>query len=349
MCLKLILEKVSICLVQKSSSQAWMPSATKESLVARAKLMHKIRSFFEVRQVLEVFTPVLAKTTTTDVYIDSFKTDGYFLQTSPEFYLKRLLAADLGSIYQLGPVFRRGEEGTKHQPEFTLLEWYRPGFFLEDLIQEVSALLENILNCAAIQIFTYQEIFEKILDCQPHLATIEALNALAIKHKVMTEKESISLKLDKDAYLDLLMVTVIEPNLSQLSEDPMAVIEYPASQSSYAQTELKIDNKQRAYRIAKRFEVYFKGLELANGYFELRDATIQREKFLQDNIKRQQLGLPIVPIDENLLAAQRAGIPLCSGVALGVDRLLMLALNKASIQEVVAFDASRYQVIMIKQ
>jgi lysyl-tRNA synthetase class 2 len=319
-----------------------MPSATKETLVARARLIQKIRSFFEGRDILEVSTPVLGKTTTTDMQIDSFKTDDYFLQTSPEFYLKRLLAADLGAIYQLGPVFRRGEEGKKHQPEFTLLEWYRPGFLLADLIQEVSDLLVNILNCPPIKCFSYQAVFEELLDCQPHLASIEVLNALAVKHQVISLKDALSLNLDKDACLDLLMASFIEPKLSQLYSGPMAITHYPASQSAYAQTEKIIDSKGHEFFVAQRFEAYFGGLELANGYFELLDATKLREKCILDNLKRTQIGLAAIPLDENLLAAQEAGMPLCSGVALGVDRLIMLALNKATIQEVVAFDADRY-------
>ncbi len=319
-----------------------MPSATKDTLVARAKLIQKIRAFFDARDILEVSTPVLSSVTTTDVHIDSFKTDNYFLQTSPEFYLKRLLAAGLGPMYQLGPVFRRGDEGKKHQPEFTLLEWYRPGFTLEDLIHEVSDLLVEILNCAPIQCFTYQLLFEKLLGCQPHLENSQGLSELAIKHKIITPQDALALNLDKDAWLDLLMVSIIEPNLSKLCSGPMAVTEYPASQGSYAQTENRVDAEGNTFSIAKRVEVYFGGLELANGYFELLDADAQREKFIQDNIRRQSLGYPIIPIDEHLLAAQVAGMPVCSGIALGVDRLIMLALNKATIQEVVAFDASRY-------
>ena len=217
-----------------------MPSATKDTLVARARLIQQIRSFFEKRDILEVATPILGKTTTTDVQIDSFKTDDYFLQTSPEFYLKRLLAAGLGSIYQLGSVFRRGEEGKRHQPEFTLLEWYRLGFLLEDLIQEVSDLLVVILNCPPIQSFTYQFIFEQLLGCQPHLATIQRLSTLAVEHKVVSAQDALSLNLDKEGWLDLLMVSFIEPNLSKLCQGPMAITCYPASQSAYAQTEFVI-------------------------------------------------------------------------------------------------------------
>ena len=342
---KLIRVKANIYLVLKSKEHAqdtWKPSATKETLVARAKLIQQIRAFFNTRDVLEVFTPVLSKSTTTDIYIDSFKTDDYFLQTSPEFYLKRLLAADLGSIYQLGPVFRRGEEGRKHQPEFAMLEWYRLGFVLEDLIQEVSDLLVEILHCETIRCFTYQTAFETLLNCQPHLSSEEELSALAIKNNVVSAQDALSLNLDKDAWLDLLMVSIIEPNLTQLCSGPIAITEYPASQSSYAQTEKRRDNKGNEFSIAKRFEVYSGGLELCNGYFEVLDPVVQREKFIQDNLKRQSLGFTSIPIDEHLLAAQVAGMPLCSGVALGVDRLIMLALNKSTIQEVVAFDAQRY-------
>lgn len=342
---KSIRVKANIFLVlksKKSSKDTWRPSATKETLVARAKLIQQIRAFFDARSVLEVSTPVLSKTTTTDIYIDSFQTDDYFLQTSPEFYLKRLLAADLGSIYQLGPVFRRGEEGRKHQPEFTMLEWYRLDFLLEDLIQEVSDLLVEILKCEPIKSVNYQTAFERLLNCQPHFSTVEELSALAIKNKVVSAQEAVSLNLDKDAWLDLLMVSLIEPNLTTLCSGPIAITEYPASQSSYAQTEKRLDNKGNEFFIAKRFEVYFHGLELCNGYFEVLDPVVQREKFIQDNLKRQSLDFKPIPIDEHLLSAQEAGMPLCSGVALGVDRLIMLALNKPTIQEVVAFDASRY-------
>lgn len=323
-------------------TKLWHPSATKESLVARAKLIQQIRDFFNTREVLEVSTPVLSKTTTTDVQIDSFKTDHYFLQTSPEFYLKRLLAADLGAIYQMGPVFRRGEEGKKHQPEFTLLEWYRPGFLLENLIQEVSDLLVAILKCDPITCLSYQFVFEALLGCQPHLATDQELAELAVKHQIISAQDIQALDLDKDGWLDLLMVSLIEPKLSLLSKGPIAITHYPASQCAYAQTEAVKDLEGNTFSVAHRFEVYLSGLELANGYFELLDARLQREKFNQDNLKRTELGLNAIPIDENLLAAQENGMPSCSGVALGVDRFIMLALNKATIQEVVAFDASRY-------
>lgn len=319
----------------------WQPSASIQILQQRAEILSKIRSFFSSRSICEVQTPLLGKSSLHAVNIFPFITNfdngpqrnptPLYLQTSPESFMKRLLAAGSGPIYQMSSVFRNGEVGRKHQPEFTMLEWYRPSFTLQDLIGEVSALLTYILNTPFIKTYTYQEVFQTILKINPHSATIPELINCAISHQFITTSKDLTL--DKDGWLDLLMTHGVEAQLDQLHVGPIAITDYPASQAALA----KIVNRN-GYLVGERFEVYYQGLELANGYNELLDANEQRSRLEQDNQQRIQLGIAPVPLDEPFLAALQSGIPICSGVALGVDRLIMLALNLKDISQTVAFE-----------
>ena len=313
-----------------------------KSLQARARLLAALREFFAERGVLEVETPLLGPATGTDPYIDSFPVpiaDGRvcYLQTSPEFGMKRLLAAGSGSIYQICKVFRAAESGRLHNPEFTMLEWYRPGFSIEQLMDEVGELLlATVPGCGstcsdknkeAIPRFSYRYLFQQHLNLDPHRANLEQLAETARCFDLIGADES-STPLDKTAYLQRLMTMVIEPRLPEFC----FVYDYPAEQCALA----RIKTDDTGAPVARRFELYGRGMELANGYDELTDAIEQRRRFEADLKRRRAEGRPLYPIDEPFLAALDT-MPSCAGVALGVDRLLMLITNAKSINEVLNF------------
>ncbi|MFZ8199180.1 elongation factor P--(R)-beta-lysine ligase [Alteromonas portus] len=320
--------------------QSWQPTTTHEARVARAELLRTIREFFYARNVLEVDTPLLSNGTVTDEHLDAFDTQFNFassgkpttlyLQTSPEYAMKRLLSADSGSIYQVCKAFRHEGEGRWHNPEFTMLEWYRLGFDHFALMDEVDALLQETLNTASAEKMTYQQAFQTYLKIDP----LSADNDVLLK---AMEEQNIDIhapqSLSYDSKLQLLFSYVIEPKIG--NEKPCFIYDFPASQAALAKLS-PVDE-----RVAERFEVYYKGAELANGFHELSAAKEQRERFETDNEKRKETGLPAKPIDENFLSALDAGLPSCSGVALGIDRLLMLKTNASHIQEVINFTVSR--------
>lgn len=319
------------------SPPSWQPSASMVNLRKRAEIIQRIRAFFAAKNVMEVETPVLASATIPAPYMESFitqfipvgHTDGqnYYLQTSPEFHMKRLLAADSGPIYQITKAFRNGEVGRFHQPEFTMLEWYRPGFDHHQLMTEVDELLQMILTTRPAQRKSYTEIFKQYLAIDPINASSQELQDCAVAQGV---EQVVGLALDdKDGWLNVLMSHCIEPHLGL--ECPMFIYDFPASQAALAQ--LNPDNPA----VAERFEVYVNGVELANGFHELTDAVAQRDRFEHDLICRARENLPPVPFDEYLLAALAAGFPPCAGVALGIDRLCMLALQANHIAQVTTF------------
>lgn len=320
--------------------QSWQPTTTHEARVARAELLRTIREFFYARNVLEVDTPLLSNGTVTDEHLDAFDTQFNFassgkpttlyLQTSPEYAMKRLLCADSGSIYQVCKAFRHEGEGRWHNPEFTMLEWYRLGFDHFALMDEVDALLQETLNTASADKMTYQQAFQTYLKIDP----LSADNDVLLK---AMEEQNIDIhapqSLSYDSKLQLLFSYVIELKIG--NEKPCFIYDFPASQAALA----KLSSADE--RVAERFEVYYQGAELANGFHELSAAKEQRERFETDNEKRKETGLPAKPIDENFLSALDAGLPPCSGVALGIDRLLMLKTNASHIQEVINFTVSR--------
>ena len=328
-----------------SAVQDWRPAADWETLRLRADLLAQTRAFFAVRGVLEVETPTLSAAAITDPHLHSFATfysgpgsrygQNLYLHTSPEFPMKRLLAAGSGSIYQMAKVFRDGEAGRRHNPEFTLLEWYRLGFDHHRLMDEVAELVTELLSSrlllAATERLSYRELFQRHLKLDPH-----RINAVELARCAECCGLSIPPGMPTDAidpWLDLLLTHVIEPHLGagRLS----FVYDYPASQAALARLLLSDPP------VGERFELYLNGLELANGFHELGDAAEQRRRFEAENAARQAHGLPIMPIDEYLLGALAEGLPECAGVALGFDRLVMLAAGKASIQEVIAFPIDR--------
>jgi lysyl-tRNA synthetase class 2 len=304
-----------------------------EIIKGRARIVSDIRHFFSQRHVLEVDTPILSRAAPTAPYLESFKTEfipmgsidkaSYYLQTSPEFAMKVLLAGGSGSIYQIAKVFRNGERGRLHSPEFTMLEWYRPELNLGELMDEVAALLQTITSYSESVRFSYKEVFSQYLNVNVLVCSKDELQKLAIKK---LPSFSGDFYLDRDGWLELLMSQVIEPELASLKK-PVFIYDFPASQAQLAKVKLDNDGEQ----VAARFELYAGGLEVANGYDELLDAKELRKRFEYDNQQRLKLGKAEMPIDEKLLAAMDLGLPPCTGVALGLDRLLMLAMNKESI------------------
>ena len=303
-------------------------------LKRRAKLLANVRRFFSVRNVLEVNTPILSSAAPTAPYLDNFSTrfeagsdsKVLYLHTSPEFAMKRLLAAGSGAIYQIATVFRNGELGRQHAPEFSMLEWYRPGFSLTELMAEVDALMQQVIGLPAAVIFTYRDLFAKYLQLDIYQADDNLLKQIALDRIAGLTADW---QTDRDGWLEMLMSEVIEPQLKAL-EMPVMVTEFPASQAQLA----KIEMNAEGHQVASRFELYAGGMELANGYDELCDATELRQRFGQDNQLRLQQGKPQMPIDENLLTAMQSGLPQCSGVALGLDRLMMLHFAENNISQV---------------
>ncbi|WP_111642574.1 EF-P lysine aminoacylase EpmA [Marinimicrobium alkaliphilum] len=312
---------------------SWQPSASLERLAQRAAINRQIRTFFDDRGVMEVELPVLGRAPVTDPFIEPIRArcNGAtrYLQTSPEYAMKRLLAAGSGPIYSLGKAFRDGESGRRHNPEFTLLEWYRPGWDDTRLMDEVAELVGHLHPGVVVTRLRYRDWFVEHLGIDPHRATGAELAAVGRAHVEIDLDES-----DRDAWMDLLVTHVLEP---RLPEGLVLVSDYPASQAALA----RIVPDPTGQPVARRFEAFLNRMELANGYWELTDAEEQRQRFETDLAKREGYGLPQYPIDESLLAALTAGMPACAGVALGVDRLLMTLLKAEGIADVLSFDTER--------
>lgn len=326
---------------QRFESQTALPTCSIEALKARAQLYRTIREFFAQRNVMEVETPIVSQAGVTDVHLASVQAQRHiegrvqqqYLQTSPEFAMKRLLAAGSGPIYQICKVFRDDEHGRKHNSEFTMLEWYRPGLDLRELMHETAALLNVCLAHRFDEIrplvLSYKHAFQDRLDINPLQATLAQLKQTA-------QRVGLTLDLGDDrlAYMDLLFSHFVEPSLG--FDTPIFLTDFPPEMASLAKVRLDEDGEE----VAARFEVYIEGLELANAYDELLDASVLRARFEADNQERDKLGLQVMPLDENLLAAL-SHMPECSGIALGIDRLLMVATQKLNIEQVIAFPASR--------
>lgn len=263
----------------------WQPSASIENLLARAKIIAEIRRFFTDRGLLEVETPVLSEFGVTDVHLSTFnttfisptaeKSKALWLSTSPEYHMKRLLAAGSGPIFQLCHVFRNEEAGQRHNPEFTMLEWYRPHFDMYRLINEVDDLLQQILDCKPTESLSYQFVFQEYVGLDPLSAEKAELVAKAKQYHLQQAEQE-----DRDTLLQFLFSTVVEPNIGK--ENPVAVYHFPATQAALAQI------SSEDHRVAERFEFYYKGLELANGFHELTDVNEQLHRFEQDNVQRQK-------------------------------------------------------------
>lgn len=312
----------------------------------RAALVARLHAFFAGRGVLGVETPLLAAAGSTELHLASLvvRADAIprplYLQTSPEYHMKRLLAAGSGAIYQLGRAFRDGERGRRHNLELTLLEWYRPGWDHHALMDEMDELLAALLGPledatrapGPARRVTYDDLFRRHAGVDPHRASAADLDHALAAHGVAAPAFDPA---DRDGRLDLLLTHVVEP---RLGAGAVFVHDYPASQASLARLR-PADGDAPA--VAERFEVYLDGVELANGFHELTDAAEQRRRFVADLAARRAAGLPAVPVDERLLAALEHGLPSCAGVALGFDRLVMHAAGAEHIDDVVAFPVER--------
>ncbi|MCE1271434.1 MAG: EF-P lysine aminoacylase GenX [Acinetobacter sp.] len=319
--------------------KSYQPTCSIEALKARAEMYQKIRQFFADRKVLEVETPVLSQAAVTDVHLASVqvqrhihgKLNTQYLQTSPEFPMKRLLASGSGAIYQICKVFRDDEHGRKHNSEFTMLEWYRPDLDLKGLMHETADLLEVCLahrfGEVRPYILSYKHAFQDRLDINPLQATLKQLKETANRVGL-----NLDLGNDRLGYIDLLFSHFVEPSLG--FDAPVFLTDFPPEMASLA----KVKTDEDGELVAARFEVYIEGLELANAYDELLDAKVLAERFDADNIERAQQGLPVIPTDQHLLAAL-PHMPECSGIALGIDRLLMVVMNKMKIDQVITFPA----------
>ncbi len=320
----------------------WQPSADITTIKRRAQYLADVRRFFAERNVLEVETPILSQAAPTAPYIDSFRTDfkplgsstkqAYFLQTSPEFAMKRLLAANLGSIYQIAHVFRNGEQGKLHSPEFIMLEWYRPELSLKQLMDEVNLLVQEVFALKQVSRLSYRGVFEFYLKINVFTCSVEQIKQCALTRITGLAND---MQLDRDGWLELLMSHVIEPRLAAMSL-AVFIYDFPASQAQLA----KIKKDEAGNDVADRFELYIAGIEIANGYNELLSADELLQRFTKDNQQRRDQTMAEMPMDNNLLEAMKSGLPACSGVALGFDRIIMLALNKQNIQAVQSFTFS---------
>ena len=322
----------------------WQPACGHGALRARASALKQIRDFFDERGVMEVETPLLCQASGTDPYLQPFTTTlmkpgqtkgaGLYLQTSPEFAMKRLLASGSGSIYQICKAFRNEESGRHHNPEFTLLEWYRIGFGIDELIEEIEALLVALFygkrDLAPAKRITYRHLFREMTGADPIHADLQVFNEYAKRHN-MGEASAICGD-NRNLWLDLLFSHIIQPQLDR--GRAYFVVDYPACLPSLARKKLGDET------VVERVEVFLDGLELGNGYHELADAAEQENRFDADLTVRQKAGLPLPQKDQRLLDALAHGLPDCSGVAIGLDRLLMLMTGSDDIAQVLAFPVS---------
>ena len=321
---------------------SWRSGIDSATLQQRSKIYRTIRRFFDDRGVAEVTTPVLGARGVSDLHIQSLSLvdDGqsWFLQSSPEYSMKRLLASGSGSIYQICPAFRAGELGSKHNTEFSMLEWYRVGYSLEELVAEVATLLQQALDVNQVQtsefrFTTYRELFTSRFDVNPHDAGIETLRGLIFAENLTADHiDNIDDDATRNECLDLLFASCIEPGL----DEPTFVLEFPAGQAALA----KIAANDQYDVVARRFELYWQGMELANGYDELTDPAELRQRFEKNNTQRVARGLIEMAPDKKLLASM-SELPDCAGVAIGLDRLVMLLCGKTSIDEVLTFSRQR--------
>lgn len=304
---------------------SWQPSASLASIKQRAALNAYVREFFHIRDVLEVETPLLSKAAVDDANLQPIQAQAngvpVYLHTSPEYPMKRLLAAGSGDIYQICKTFRNGELGKRHNPEFTMLEYYRLGFNLSTLMDEVAQLVGDYLHIQRRIDLSYGQALKQFTDIDVFSVSDDVLR------EQVTEFVGADLSLNRDECLDIIMSHVVEP---QLPKDALVFIyNYPASQAALAKTFVD----QNDHELAKRFELYVNGLELANGYHELTDVNEQKKRFTEQAKKHETQR----PLDQNFIAALEQGLPDCSGVAIGLDRILMLKLKADKIESTLSF------------
>lgn len=314
------------------------PTADAATLRRRAELLRRTRTFFDERGFLEVETPLLSADTVVDRHLDPLETEltgcgpprRLFLQTSPEFAMKRLLTANVGPIYQICKAFRQEERGPRHNPEFTIVEWYKPGDDYDAGMRLLSDLCETLLARGPAVRVTYRNAFSEYVGLDPHAAMSDELAATAQR---LTPSFASSQRLDRDAWLDLLLVELVEPKLGR--GKPTILCDYPPSQAALAQL------RDESPPVAERFELYVDGTELANGYHELLDAEVLRRRNAENNRLRVADGKSPLPEESRLIEAMHHGLPHCTGCALGFDRVVMLACGKEKIDDVLTFPVDR--------
>jgi lysyl-tRNA synthetase class 2 len=317
------------------------PTASWENLRLRARLLRRLREFFHQHGFLEVETPILSADTVVERHLDPFQTEvphgsgrpsrRLWLQTSPEFAMKRLLAAGGRAIYQVTRAFRLDEQGPLHNPEFTMVEWYRAGDGMDEGMQLTSDLCEDLLRRGPAERVSYAEAFQQHVGPDPHTADAGELKAAA-QSRGIAVPESLCLA-DRDGWLDLLLAECVQPNLG--NSRPVLLYDFPAGQAALARV------RQDDPPVAERFELYLSGVELASGYHELRDVAELRDRIERTNAQRRADGKSALPERSRLLAAMEAGLPAAVGVALGFDRLVMLAAGAKNLAEVMAFPFDR--------
>ncbi len=345
----------------------YLPTASIESLKHRSKLLHAVRAFFEANGYWEVETPILSRDSVVDAYIDPFTTEWQsaeglehseanskhairYLQTSPEFAMKRLLTAGADQIYQITRAFRQAEQGTLHNPEFTMLEWYRQGethheqmTFAESLVRHIYQVTDSFsgqntrapLPVDQFVRFSFEEVFQKYAGLSALNSTAEEFQQAALQHQI-----SVPSRFDQTdclSWQNLLLVELIEPALCQLGA--VFLYDYPPQQAALAR--IRDDREMGGLEVAERFELYLQGIEICNGYHELIDPNELRTRIKHQSALRSKENRPILPVESHLLQAMEAGLPACAGTALGFDRLVMLALGKQTVQEVIAFPFER--------
>ncbi len=307
------------------------PSASIGNLQRRAEVIRQIHRFFEEHGFWHVETPILSRDSVIDRFIDPVSVklgrETFYLQTSPEFAMKRLLSAGADSIYQICRAVRADEQGRMHNPEFAMLEWYRVGDSMYEAMRFLGNLVEDVLGLPATGMLTYRDAFQKFAGVDPFDATEGELSLCAQYHDL--DASFISNESDRDMWLNLILSGAVEKHLG--IGQPTIVYDWPASQSALAKV------RQEEVPVAERFEIYVKGIELANGYHELQDAEELESRNEKVNRQRYEDGKFVLDSESYLLEAMRRGLPDCCGVALGVDRLVMLALEATSIDEVIAF------------
>jgi len=327
----------------RTEADDFLPTASWANLRLRAELLRKVREFFRMRGFLEVETPLLSADTVIDRHVDPFEVPAdaagttaagarqLWLQTSPEFAMKRLMAAGGEAIYQVTRAFRRHELGSLHNPEFTMVEWYRRNDSMADGMRLLSELCDTLLNLGLAALVSYRAAFQQFTGVDPHTASLDELAAVA-RARDLAVPDSLDRR-DRDAWLDLLLVFLVEPHLGHPS--PVILYDYPASQAALAAV------RDGNPPLAERFELYVRGIELANGFHELTDPKVLRERNRENNAARVSDGKPALPEHSRLLAAMEHGLPDCTGVALGFDRVVMLAAGARTLAEVMAFPFDR--------
>ena len=327
----------------RDEEEDFRPAASWNTLRLRAELLQRLRRFFDERGFLEVETPLLSRDVVVDRHIDPLPVILFddpcqpeagrrmWLQTSPEFAMKRLMACGGERIYQVAKAFRGGERGRLHNPEFTLVEWYRAGDSMEEGIQLLADLVCHLLPVSGVDRLTYRQAFEERLGVDPHAACVRELAAVASSRGVIVPRGMPDT--DRDAWLDLLLAEQIQPHLGR--ERPLILCDYPASQAALARV------RPQEPPVAERFELFLQGVELANGYHELLDAAVLRQRNRLANALRRAEGKYALPEESRLLQAMQRGLPPCTGVALGFDRLVLLAAGAEQLSDVMAFPVDR--------